>query len=92
MTQDSSARRARGQPGLLRGQSAPRRTEKQLWSAFRAGQQVDLRPNGKAGRNGSLSAGGAVVRAKAIAAMLCAEPGPRNNARLALWGARITGS
>jgi len=92
MTQDSSARPAGGQPGLLRGQSAPRRAEKQLWSAFRAGQQVDLRPDGKAGRNGDLGTRGAVVRAKAIAAMLCAKPGPRNNARLALCGARITGS
>src|SRR5215470_6664805 len=92
MTQDSSARQAGGQPGLLRGQSAPRRTEKQLWSAFRAGQQVDLRPDGKQGRNGDLGTRGAVVRAKAIAAMLCAEPGPPNNARLALCGARITGS
>jgi len=92
MTQDSSARQAGGQPGLLSGQSAPRRTEKQLLSAFRAGQQVDLRPDGKAGRNGSLSTRGAEVRAKAIAAILCAEPGPRNNARLALCGARITGS
>src|SRR5215813_3279665 len=92
MTHESSARPARGQPGLLRGQSAPRRAEKQLWSAFRAGQQIDLRPDGKAGRNGSPSTRGAVVRAKAIAAILCADHGPRNNGRLALCGARITGS
>jgi uncharacterized protein YjbI with pentapeptide repeats len=92
MTHDSSARQAAGQPGLLRGQSAPRRTEKQLWSAFRAGLQVDLRPNGKAGRNGGLATRGAVVRAKVIAAILCADHGPSNNARLALCGARITGS
>src|SRR5215472_15521491 len=92
MTHESSAGQASGQPGLLRGQSAPRRTEKQLWSAFRAGQQVDLRRNGKPGRNGSVSSRGAVVRAKAIAAIVCAGPGPRSNARLALCGARITGS
>jgi hypothetical protein len=92
MTHESSAQRASGQPGLSRGQSAPGRTEKQLWSAFRAGQQVDLRPNGKAGRNGGGGTRTAVVRAKTIAAILCAEPGPRNNARLALRGARITGS
>ena len=92
MTHESSARQASGQPGLLRGQSAPRRTEKQLWTAFRAGQQVDLRRNGKPGRNGSVSTRGVVVRAKAIAAILSASPGPRSNARLALSGARITGS
>jgi hypothetical protein len=92
MNHDSSARQASGQSGFLVRQSAPRRTEKKLWSAFRAGQQVDLRRNGKAGGNGSLTSRGAVVRAKAIAAILCAEPGPRNNSRLALRGARITGS
>jgi hypothetical protein len=92
MTHESSAGQASGQPGLLRGQSAPRRTEKQLWAAFRAGQQVDLRRNGKPGRNGSVSTRGVVVRAKAIAAILSASPGPRSNARLALSGARITGS
>lgn len=92
MTHESTARQASRQPGLLRGQPAPRRTEKQLWSAFRAGQQVDLRPNGKAGLGGSPGTRGVVVRAKAIAAILCAEPGPRGNARLALCGARITGS
>jgi hypothetical protein len=92
MTHESSAGQASGQPGLLRGQSAPRRTEKQLWAAFRAGQQVNLRRNGKPGRNGSVSTRGVVVRAKAIAAILSASPGPRSNARLALSGARITGS
>ena len=92
MTRDSSARQASRQPGSLLWQSAPRRTEKKLWSAFRAGQQIDLRPNGKAGRNGSLTTLGAVVRAKVIVAMLCAEPGNRNNSRLTLRGAHITGS
>ena len=92
MTRDSSARPANRQPGSLVWQSAPRRTEKQLWRAFRAGQQVDLRPNGKAGRNGSLTTRGAVVRAKVIAAILCAESAPSSNSRLTLRGARITGS
>lgn len=92
MTRDSSARQASRQPGSLAWQSGPRRTEKKLWSAFRAGQQVDLRPNGKAGRNGSLTTRGAVVRATVIAAILCAESGPSSNSRLTLRGARITGS
>jgi hypothetical protein len=90
MTHESAARQASVQSGLLR--SAPRRTEKHLWSAFRAGQQVDLRPNGKPGLGAGGSTRAAVVRAKAIAAILCAEPGPGSNARLALRGARITGS
>jgi hypothetical protein len=92
MTHESAARQASRQPGLLRGQPAPRRTEKQLWNAFRAGQQVDLRPNGKAGRNGNVSTRGTVIRAKVIAAILCAEPGPGSTARLVLCGAQITGS
>ena len=92
MTRDSSARRAGSQPASLLRQFALRRTEKKLWSAFCAGQQIDLGPNGTAGRSGSLTARGAVLRAKVIAAILCAEPSSRNNPRLALGGARITGS
>jgi hypothetical protein len=88
LTYKSSARWASGQSGLLRRQSAPGRAEKQLWNAFRAGHLVDLRPNGKVG----LTTRGAVVRATAIAAILRAEPGPRNNSRLVLCGARITGA
>jgi hypothetical protein len=93
MTHDSSVRRrGNGHPGFLVWQSGPRRTEKKLWSAFRAGQQIDLGPNGKPGSNDRLTTRGAVVRAKVIATILRAEPGPRNNSRLTLCGARITGS
>jgi hypothetical protein len=95
MADDSAARRASGQPGFLAWQPAPRRTEKKLWSAFRAGQQMDLRPNGSGARNGRLNARGsrgAVVRAKTIVDILCAEPRPGQHSRLTLCGARITGS
>ena len=94
MTDDSPTPRVSGQAGFLAWQPAPRRTEKKLWSAFRAGQQMDLRPNGNGGRNGRgrVIPRGAVVRAKAIAAILCAEPRPGQNSRLTLYGARITGS
>jgi hypothetical protein len=91
MTQDSSPRQASRQSGLLAGPGAQTPAEKQLWNAFRAGQVVDLRPNGNPEGSG-VTARGAVVRASVIAAILCAEPGPRNNSRLMLWGARITGS
>ncbi len=70
---------------------APRRTEKKLWSAFRAGQQIDLRPNGNARRNGRVTVHGAVVRAEVIAEILRAEPDGRHSERLTLCGARITG-
>jgi hypothetical protein len=53
---------------------------------------MDLRPDGNGGRNGRVIPRGAVVRAKAVAAMLCAEPRPGQNSRLTLYGARITGS
>jgi hypothetical protein len=55
---------------------------------------MDLRPNGNGGRNGRgrVIPRGAVVRAKAVAAILCAEPRPGHNSRLTLCGARITGS
>jgi hypothetical protein len=91
MTRDSSVRQASGEPAFLVW-SAPRRAEKQLWRAFRAGQRVDLRPNGKAGRNGTPITHEPVLRAKVITAMLYAEPGPRNSSRFELRGARITGS
>jgi hypothetical protein len=89
MADDSSPRRAGGQAGFLGRQSAPRRTEKRLWSAFRAGQQMDLRLNGS---NGRASTRPAVVRAKAIAAILCEEPRPGRSSRLTLCGARVIGS
>ena len=89
MAHDSSAPRAGGQSGFLAWQAAPRRTEKRLWSAFRAGQQMDLRSSGS---NGQVSTRAAVVRARAIAAILCAEPRPGDNPRLTLCGARITGT
>ncbi len=91
MTHDSSLLRVNGQPEFLRRQSASKRTEKKLWSAFRAGQQIDLRPSGKAGRNGRAAARGAVVRAEVIAAILGAAPAPGHNERLTLYGAQITG-
>jgi hypothetical protein len=55
---------------------------------------MDLRPNGNGGGNGRgrVIPRGAVVRAKAVAAMLCAGPRPGHNSRLTLYGARITGS
>ena len=94
MTDDAPGRRVGGQTGFLVWQPAPRRTEKKLWSAFRAGQQMDLRPDGNSAGNGRgrVIPRGAVVRAKAIAAILCAEPRPGRNSRLKLYGARITGS
>jgi len=92
MAHDSSVPRGNGPTGFLVWQPAPRRTEKKLWSAFRAGQQMDLRPNGDGGRNGRLIARGTVVRAKTIAEILCAEPRPGRHSRLTLWGARITGA
>jgi hypothetical protein len=88
---DVPVRRANGQPELLGWQLARRRTEKKLWSAFRSGQQVDLRPNGRADRRGRLAARRAVVRADVIVAILRAGPGPGHGARLTLRGARITG-
>lgn len=84
-------RRVNGQPELIGGQFTRRRTEKRLSSAFRSGQQVDVSPNGKAGRGGRAGAGRATVRADAIMAMLRAAPGPSHGARLTLCGARITG-
>ena len=92
MAHDSSVPRGNGPTGFLIWQPAPRRTEKKLWSAFRAGQQMDLRPNGDGGRNGRPTARGTVVRAKTIAEILCAEPRPGRHSRLTLWGARITGA
>jgi hypothetical protein len=71
--------------------SAPSRTEKKLWGAFRAGQQIDLRPNGNASGGSRRDARAAVVRAETIAQILHAEPDQRRNARLTLRGARITG-
>jgi hypothetical protein len=92
MTDDSPGRRVSGQSGFLAWQPAPRRTEKRLGSAFRAGQQMDLRPDVSDSRNGRVSGRRAVVRAKAIAAILCARPRAGHNSRLTLRGARITGS
>jgi hypothetical protein len=103
MVHDSPGRRVSGETGFLAWPPAPRRTEKKLWSAFRAGQQMDLRPNGTSGGNGSGGNGsggrgrrvttrGAAVRAKAIVAILRAEPRRGHNSRLTLCGARITGS
>jgi hypothetical protein len=90
MTHDSSLR-VNGQPEVVRRQPASRRTEKRLWSAFRAGQHVDLRRDGKAGPGGRAAARSAVVRAEVIHAILAAPPGPGGHARLTLRGARITG-
>jgi hypothetical protein len=92
MASDSPARRVSRQPGFLAWHPAPRRTERKLLSAFRAGQQMDLRPNGNGGRNGRVAARGAVLRAKTIVEILCAEPRPGHHSRLTLYGARITGS
>ena len=90
MTHDSSVR-VNGQPEVVRRQSASRRTEKRLWSAFRAGQHVDLRRDGKAGPGGRAAVRSAVVRAEVIHAILAAPPGPGGHARLTLRGAHITG-
>ncbi len=91
MIHDSPVRRVDGEPEFLRRQFAPTRTEKKLWNAFRAGRQIDLRPNGKPGHNGRFATRSAVVRADMIAAILRAESGPRNNTRLALRGAHVIG-
>ncbi len=91
MMHDSPVRRVNGEPESLRRQFAPTRTEKKLWNAFRAGRQIDLRPNGKPGHNGRSGTRSASVRAEIIAAILRAESGPRNNTRLTLRGAHIIG-
>lgn len=88
---DVLVRRVNGRPEPLSWQFARRRAEKRLWSAFRSGQQVDLNPDGKAGRGGRAATGRATVRADVITAMLRAGPGPGHGARLAIRGARITG-
>jgi hypothetical protein len=88
VNRDAAVQRANGQPELSSWQFARRRAEKKLWSAFRSGQQVDLSPNGKAGRDGR-AAGRATVRADVIMAMLRTSPG--HGARLTIRGARITG-
>jgi hypothetical protein len=92
MTQDSSLLQVNGQPDSWRRQPASRRAEKKLWSAFRAGQALDLRRDGKAGPSGRAAARGTVIRAETIAAILAAPPGPGGQARLTLRGARITGA
>ena len=91
MIHDSPVRRVNGEPEFLRRQFAPTRTEKKLWNAFRAGRQIDLRPNGKPGHNERSATRSALVRAEMITAILRAESGPRNNTRLTLRGAHITG-
>ena len=91
MTDDSGARTADVESEFLRWPSTRKRTEKRLWSAFRAGRQIDLSPNGKPGRNSRVSTRRAVVRAEVIAAMLRGGSGSGNTARLALCGAQITG-
>ena len=90
MARDSPARRVNGQPEFLRWQPGHKRTEKMLRDAFRSGRQIDLRPNGRAVRNGRAAARRAVVPAEMIAAVLGTDPGP-GHARLELRGARITG-
>ena len=92
MTQDSSLLQVNGQPDFWRRQPASRRTEKRLWSAFRAGQALDLRRDGKAGPAGRAAARGTVIRAETIATILATPPGPGTHARLTLRGARVTGS
>lgn len=91
MTHDSLVRQGNGQAESSSRQSARRRTEKKLWNAFRSGRMIDLRPDGKAARNGRTASRGTVLRAEAIAAVLCAGPGPGRNARLILCGAQVTG-
>jgi hypothetical protein len=80
------------EPDILQLQSTFSRAEQRLWEAFRAGQQVDLRLNGKAGRDDRSPVRKAVVRAEVIDAILYADPGSGARARLMLSGARITGS
>jgi hypothetical protein len=89
MIRDSPVRRGNGQPEFGR-QPARKRTEKMLRDAFRCGRPVDLRPDGKAARNGRAAARRAVVPAEMITAVLSTDPGP-GCARLELRGARITG-
>jgi len=90
MTRDSSVRRVNGQPDFLPWPPTRKRTEKMLRDAFRCGRQIDLRPNGKAARNGRPGARRAEVPAEMIAAILGTDPGP-GHARLELRGARISG-
>jgi len=85
---DSLVRRARTEPEFLRGRFALTRTEKAVWNAFRAGQEIDLRTRRTFSHDGRSASR---VRAGMIAAILRGQPGPGSRARLALIGAHITG-
>ncbi|HEY3952314.1 MAG TPA: hypothetical protein VGM53_02980 [Streptosporangiaceae bacterium] len=89
MVRDAPLRRVSGRPEALR-QPTRRQREKKLRSAFRAGRQIDAGLNGQA-TGGGRAARRSVVRGELLAALLCAESGPRNVVRLTLCGARITG-
>src|SRR5215468_5437723 len=91
MIHDSLAQRINGRRDLLRRPSSHKRTEKALWDAFRRGRQVDFRPNGKADCDTGARTRRAVVPAEIIVAILSADPGSDNSARLALVGAQVTG-
>jgi len=91
MIHDSRAQRINGRRELLRWPSSHRRTEKALWNAFLRGRQIDFRPNGKADRQTGARTRRAVVPAEMIVAILSADPGSDNGARLVLVGAQVTG-
>lgn len=91
MVRDAPLRRAGGQPESLRWQPTRKRRERKLRSAFRSGRQIYLGPDGQAAGNGHRATRRSVVRAEVIAALLCAESGPRNIVRLTLCGAQIIG-
>jgi hypothetical protein len=91
MLHASRARRADGEPGFARRRLTLTRTERKVWHAFHAGQDIDLRPRSMPGHNGDQAGRRPAVRAEVLIAILCGEAGQSNGARLALRGARITG-
>jgi hypothetical protein len=90
MAHDSLVRRVNGQPEFLRWQSTHKRTEKKLWNASAPdGKSILVRTGRLVARSSrhAQSAGGC----RGDRRILCAKPGPGNNARLTLCGAQITG-
>jgi len=91
MIHDSPAQRINGRGEFLRWPSSHKRTEKTLLDAFRSGRQINFRLNGKADRDTRARTRRAVIPAKMIVAILSADPGAGNSARLTLVGAQVTG-
>ena len=91
MIPDPSVVRAHAEPEFLLGHLAPTGAEEDVWNAFRAGQEIDLRLKGTPGHGGSSAGRLPEVRAEIIVAMLCGELATGKNRRLALSGVHITG-